>query len=53
MGSYGDDDDEIMWLTGLCNLRPASEDEEIDDVVDYKLNELLGKVLMVINQVIY
>ena len=39
--------------TGLCNLRPASEDEEIDDVVDYKLNELLGKVLMIINQVIY
>lgn len=49
----GDDDDGIMWLTGLCNLRPASEGEEIDDVVDYELNDLLSKVLMIINQVIY
>ena len=36
-GNDGDDngdDNKITWLTGLCNLGPASEDKEIDDVVD-------------------
>ena len=46
------DDDEITWLADLCNLGPALEDE-IDDVVDCEPNDLLGKVLALMNQVIY
>ena len=44
------EDNEIAWLAGLCDLGPARDDEEIDDVVDYEPNDLLGKVLALINQ---
>lgn len=45
------DDDELEWLANLANKSPINADMEIDEDVNFDLEDLLGKVLALINQV--
>jgi hypothetical protein len=49
----GDDefDDELAWLASLVNEMPATEDEAVDEDMEFDPGDLLGKVLTLINQV--
>ncbi len=45
------DDDELEWLANLANHSPINADTEIDEDMDFDPEDLLRKVLALINQV--
>ena len=53
---HSEDDEsnsELEWLANLANGSPVDADTEIDEDMDFDPEDLLGKVLALINQVQY
>lgn len=47
----GDDEDDEEWLADWEALNDVADDEEVDELVNFTAGDVLGKALVMINQV--